>query len=154
MIVREAVELALSGIDSLTREPMKVEGTCHCGKITFEAEIDPAAVRICHCTDCQMLTGSAYRVNVQTPASTFVLRTGSPKIYIKTAESGNKRAHAFCSDCGTPIYATDPHEPRAYSIRVGTLKQRRELRPTRQIWYRSALPWVSDIRDVTQIERQ
>jgi hypothetical protein len=41
---------------------MKVEG---CGQITFEAEINPEAVRICHCTDCQTLTGSAYRVNVQ-----------------------------------------------------------------------------------------
>ena len=87
---------------------MKVEGNCHCGQITFEAEIDPDAVRICHCTDCQTLTGSAYRVNVQTPAASFRLRSGTPKVYIKTAESGNKRAHAFCPNCGTPIYATDP----------------------------------------------
>jgi hypothetical protein len=133
---------------------MKVEGTCHCGQITFEAEIDPNAVRICHCTDCQRLTGSAYRVNVQASADGFVLRSGSPRIYIKTAEGGNKRAHAFCANCGTPIYATDPQYQGSYSIRVGTLMQRAELRPTRQIWYRSALPWVTDIRDVPQIERQ
>ncbi len=133
---------------------MKVEGSCHCGQITFEAEIDPTAVRICHCTDCQTLTGSAYRVNVQTPAANFVLRSGAPKIYIKTAESGNKRAHAFCPNCGTPIYATDPHQARSYGIRVGTLKQRGALRPAGQIWYRSALPWVTDIRDVPPSERQ
>jgi hypothetical protein len=36
---------------------MKVEGSCHYGQITFEAEINPDAVRICHCTDCQTLTG-------------------------------------------------------------------------------------------------
>lgn len=133
---------------------MKVEGSCHCGQITFEADIDPDAVRICHCTDCQTLTGSVYRVTAETPAASFVLRSGSPKIYIKTAESGNKRAQAFCSNCGTPIYAADPREPRTYGIRVGTLKQRSELRPTRQIWYRSALPWVTDIRGVPQVERQ
>jgi hypothetical protein len=133
---------------------MKVEGSCHCGQISFDADIDPHTVRICHCTDCQTLTGSVYRVNVQTPAAGFVLRSGTPRIYIKTAESGNKRAHAFCPNCGTPIYATDPHEPQSYSIRVGVLKQRAELRPTTQSWYRSALPWVTDIRDVRQIERQ
>jgi hypothetical protein len=133
---------------------MKVEGSCHCGQITFEAEIDPEDVRICHCTDCQTLTGSAYRVNVLTPAANFVLRSGTPRTYIKTAESGNKRAHAFCPNCGTPIHASDPYEPRAYSIRVGALKQRAELRPTRQIWHRSALPWVTDIRDVPHTERQ
>jgi hypothetical protein len=73
---------------------------------------------------------------------------------VETAESGSKRAHGFCSNCGTPIYATDPHEPRVYGIRVGTLKQRAELRPALQIWYRSALPWVVEVGDVPQIERQ
>jgi hypothetical protein len=133
---------------------MKVEGRCHCGQITFDAEIDPNAVRICHCADCQTLTGSVYRVTAPTLGPSFVLRSGTPQIYIKTAESGKKRAHAFCPNCGTPIYATDPHEPDTYGIRVGTLKQRAELPPTLQIWHRSALPWVSDIRDVPQIERQ
>ncbi len=102
---------------------MKVEGSCHCGQITFEAEIDPDAVRICHCTDCQTLTGSAYRVNVQTPATSFVvLRSRTPKTYIKTAESGNKRAHAFYPNCGTPIYAAAPHDTQTYGLRVGTLE--------------------------------
>jgi hypothetical protein len=132
---------------------MKVEGSCHCGQIRFEADIDPEAVRICHCTDCQTLSGSAYRVTVSAPAAGFVLRTGSPKIYLKTAESGNKRAQAFCPNCGTPIYAADAHEPKTYGLRVGTLKQRAELRPTRQIWYRSALSWVSDLRGVPHVER-
>ena len=34
---------------------------------------------------------------------TFKLLKGEPKIYIKTAESGNKRAQAFCPECGTPV---------------------------------------------------
>jgi len=133
---------------------MKVEGRCHCGQITFEADIDPKGIRICHCTDCQTLSGSAYRVNVQTPAESFVLLSGQPKIYIKTAESGNRRAHAFCHNCGTPIYAAALHDTQTYGLRVGTLKQRAELQPRRQIWFCSALPWATDIRDVEQIERQ
>jgi hypothetical protein len=134
---------------------MKVEGRCHCGAISYEAEIDPDGVRICHCTDCQTLTGSAYRVNVQTPAASFVLRSGQPKIYIKIAESGNQRAHAFCPDCGTPIYAAAPGpNPPNYALRVGTLKQRHELTPKRQIWSRSQLPWAQDLHDVVRVDRQ
>ncbi len=133
---------------------MKVQGQCHCGQISFEAEIDPQTVGICHCTDCQTLTGSAYRVTAHAPAAQFVLRSGTPRIYIKTAESGNQRAHGFCGNCGTPIYATDVHQPRSYGIRVGTLKQRGELQPKCQSWYRSALSWVADLRDIRQIERQ
>jgi hypothetical protein len=133
---------------------MKVDGQCHCGQITFEAEIDPETVGVCHCTDCQTLTGSAYRVTVHAPAPAFVLRSGTPKIYIKIAASGNKRAQAFCGNCGTPLYATDPHEPRSYGIRVGTLKQRRELPPRRQSWYRSALNWVTDLHDIPRVDGQ
>ena len=43
---------------------MKIDGGCFCGNITFEADINPEMVMICHCTDCQSITGSAFRVNV------------------------------------------------------------------------------------------
>jgi hypothetical protein len=134
---------------------MKVTGRCHCGQIRFEAEIDPSQVRICHCTDCQTLSGSAFRVNVASLPGSLVLKSGSPKVYIKTAESGNKRAHGFCPDCGTPLWATTPDpNPRSYGLRVGTLDCRAELRPARQGWCRSALPWAMDLTQVERIERQ
>ena len=113
---------------------VKVEGRCHCGGIRYEAEVDPDKTTVCHCTDCQMLTGSAFRANVQAPAETFVLLSGEPRIYVKTAESGNRRAHAFCPDCGTPVYSCAPVDPSHYSLRVGCLAQRAQLRPSRQIW--------------------
>src|SRR5205085_8909394 len=95
---------------------MKVEGGCHCGAIAYEAEVDPNTARICHCTDCQTLTGSAFRVNVPAPAATFRLLRGAPKIYIKTADSGNKRAHAFSDDGGRPLYADAPEKTTSYSL--------------------------------------
>jgi hypothetical protein len=134
---------------------MKVSGSCHCGQISFEAEIDPTQVRICHCTDCQTLTGTAFRTTVPSLPGSFVLRSGTPKIYVKTAESGNKRAHAFCPECGTPIYAAAPGaNPTSYGLRVGALDRRAELRPTRQGWCRSALPWSMDLTGVERFERQ
>ena len=45
----------------------------------------------------------------------FVLRSGTPKSYVKTADSGNKRRHAFCGDCGTPIYACAVDNPQTYA---------------------------------------
>ena len=110
---------------------MKVTGGCHCGQITYEAEVDPATVRVCHCTDCQKLTGTAFRTNISSLPGTFRLKTGTPKIYVKTAESGNKRAHGFCPECGTPIYATSPDpNPSTYGLRVGGIDQRALVRST------------------------
>jgi len=59
---------------------MKIEGACHCGNIAYQAEVDPNAIGICHCTDCQTLTGSAYRANIPATADSFVLLKGQPKI--------------------------------------------------------------------------
>ncbi|HVN85697.1 MAG TPA: GFA family protein [Candidatus Binatia bacterium] len=133
---------------------MKVDGRCHCGQITYEAIVDPKKVGLCHCTDCQMLTGSVYRVTVPAPRETFVLRSGEPRIYVKTADSGTKRAHAFCPKCGTPIYSAAVSDPPTYSLRVGCLAQRRELRPTRQQWCRSALAWAMNLEGVPQTSGQ
>jgi hypothetical protein len=47
---------------------------CYCGCISFEAEIQPDKVRVCHCTDCQTLSGSAFRTNVPVVQGTFVLK--------------------------------------------------------------------------------
>ena len=104
------------------RNTMKIDGSCHCGDITFEAEADPANTSICHCTDCQQLTGTAFRTSIRAQPGTFKILTGEPAIYVKTAESGNKRVQAFCRRCGSPIYATSPDgaEPKLYNIRLGT----------------------------------
>ena len=133
---------------------MQVQGGCHCGYITFEADVDPDAVRICHCTDCQQLTGSAYRVNVNVPKSKFKLLSGKPKTYVKTAESGNKRAHGFCPECGTPIYSTTVTDPQVYGLRTGTIRQRAQLKPKSQGWCRSAQSWVMDLSVMPQSAKQ
>ncbi|HEX2761026.1 MAG TPA: GFA family protein, partial [Rhizomicrobium sp.] len=117
---------------------MKVHGQCHCGELVYEAEVDPALASICHCTDCQILTGTAYRVSVPARAENFRILNGEPKIYVKTAESGNPRAQAFCPTCGTPIYASDVKHPQLFNLRTGPLAERAELKPQRQIWCRSA----------------
>jgi len=134
---------------------MKVDGACHCGFIAVEAEIDPEKVTICHCTDCQTASGSAFRTSVPAPGATFKM-TGQPAIYVKTAESGNRRAQAFCPKCGSPIYSTAPGEgPKdMYMLRVGMLRQRDQLAPRRQIWFRSAQPWVADLGSLPKIETQ
>jgi hypothetical protein len=133
---------------------MKVDGGCHCGAIRFEAEVAFGTIGVCHCTDCQTLTGSAYRAVIPAPAASFVLQ-GKPTEYIKKAESGTQRRHAFCASCGTPIYATAMENPASYSLRVGTIRQRKELgTPARQIWCRSALSWSMSLEHLPKAEKQ
>ena len=132
---------------------LDVTGRCHCGEVAFTASVDPAQVTICHCTDCQRLTGSAYRVTVPAPAASFRLVRGTPTTYVKTGDNGNQRRHGFCPTCGTPIYSAALVDPSTYGVRVGTLDQRASLPPAKQIWCRSALAWTRDLRDVPGVEQ-
>ena len=134
---------------------MKVNGSCHCGEIRYEAEIDPDGVTLCNCTDCQMLTGSAFRVSVRAPAASFRLLSGMPKVYVKTADSGERRRHAFCPSCGTPVRASaDTDTPPSYSLRIGCLAQKAELAPKRRLWCGSALGWAQDVSGIPGLDRQ
>jgi hypothetical protein len=135
---------------------MKIDGACHCGAITIEGEADPTTTTICHCTDCQTTSGSAFRVSIPVSGATFKM-SGQPTIYVKTtAESGHPRAHAFCPTCASPIYSTTPGDgpQERYMVRVGILRQRDELMPKRQIWFRSARPWTLELEMVPRVEKQ
>lgn len=136
---------------------MKVDGICHCGHITYEAEIDPDDVFLCHCTDCQTLTGSAFRLVVRVDEADYKQLTGEVKTYIKTAESGNLRAQTFCPECGTAIYATDAGDtdgPRFFGLRIATARQRDFLPPKRHFWHRSAQPWITDLDGLEVVGQQ
>lgn len=139
---------------------MKIDGRCHCGYITYEAEIDPDKVGICHCTDCQTLSGSAFRIGAIALDGTFRLLSGEPKIYVKTAESGAKRAQGFCPECGTAIFTSDTgasdadNRPKTYRIRVATARQRDQLPPKIQGWHRSAQAWLGDLASIPAVEKQ
>ena len=88
---------------------MKVTGACHCGAITIEGEADPEKVNICHCTDCQTGTGSAFRVSVPIPGDAFKMK-------------------------GTADQLREDHGGQRQSARAGVLRPnaaRRSIRPRR-----------------------
>ena len=126
---------------------MQIDGRCHCGAISFTAEIDPERVMACHCTDCQVLSGSPFRANAMVPIEKFSL-SGQPKTYVKVAESGNRRTQVFCPECGTPLYSCAAENPTALVVRLGCVAQRAVLKPTLQYWHRSALPWMDELASI------
>jgi hypothetical protein len=142
-------------VDREEERIMKIDGGCHCGYITYEAEVDPERVSICHCSDCQMLTGTVFRTSIRATDGTFKILSGEPTVYVKIAESGSKRAQAFCPRCGSPIYAAPAEEgPKTYNIRLGTARQRDQLVPKVQLWCRSAQPWLGGLDAIRKVEKQ
>ena len=133
---------------------MQVHGSCHCGSVKYEALVHSERTAICHCTDCQNLTGSAYRVSVPADEGSFRLISGRPSVYVKIGASGSRRAQAFCSNCGSPLYTYDADDPKAYGLRVGCITERGQLVPKKQQWCRSALKWTESLAGMERHEKE
>jgi hypothetical protein len=129
---------------------MNIDGACHCGAIRFEAQINPDNVVLCHCADCQAMSGAPYRVNVPALIEKFNLH-GEPVRYVKIGSSGARIATTFCGVCGTPIYSCAADNPRFVNVRIGSVTQRAQLPPRRQGFCASAVPWSDDIRTVPKV---
>ena len=109
---------------------MKVQGICHCGKITYAAEVDPEKVIVCSCIDSS--------ASVPAPAGSFQLSSGNPIRFVGVGESGTIRLDSVCGDCGSVIYSSAAAEPQNYWLYTSWLKERSELRPKRIIRCRMA----------------
>lgn len=134
---------------------MKVNGECHCGQVAFSATVDPNKVIICHCSDCQVTSGSAFRTIVMSEPDAVEFTKGSPRSYIKTADSGNKRELTFCENCASPFYSVTVGDgPKVYGIRVGVLAQRGELEPRKQIWCQSSVDWTGKVDSYPKVDMQ
>jgi hypothetical protein len=48
---------------------MKIDGGCHCGYITYEAEADPEKTTICHCTDASISPDQRFAPSSASPAT-------------------------------------------------------------------------------------
>lgn len=132
---------------------MKIDGRCHCGAIAYEAEIDPDHVVLCHCIDCQTMSGGPCRVNVPTRTETLQLY-GHPKHYTKIAASGAEVVTTFCDTCGTPIYSHSARKPGLVNLRIGCVAQRAHLPPKKQSFCESALSWTTQIASISEIPRR
>jgi len=134
---------------------MHIHGSCHCGEISYEADVDPEKVAICHCADCQTFAGAPYRAMVA-PLPGTLRMTGTPTHYTKDADSGRQRVQGFCGTCGSHLYACDPGAAQErLSLRIGAIAERHELAaPMRQIWCDSALDWAFDLEAIPKTAQQ
>ena len=89
----------------------KRKGGCQCGEISYELSGLPIALYRCHCTDCQIGSGSAFGMSMWVRQYDFNLTQsrglplGVLESFVRTADSGAKIEGFFCGSCGVRIYA-------------------------------------------------
>lgn len=95
------------------------QGSCHCGKVRFECELDLAAgTSKCNCSVC----GKGRFWKSVTPAAGFRLRQGADALTEYTFGSGSIR-HLFCARCGVKPFGRGRLEELGefYAVNVACL---------------------------------
>jgi hypothetical protein len=119
----------------------EIKGRCRCGKVTYSSAADPVFVGICHCTNCQKMTGSAYSAVVAVPTPTLAV-TGTTKRFDDVGDSGKATHRDFCPECGSTVTESADVMPGITMIGIGTLDDPSSVKPAMQIYCDSALPWA------------
>ena len=114
-------------------------GGCQCNHIRYQISGDGLALFICHCTDCQIQSGSAFGMSLIIEEGDFQLTSGKLKFHEAPTASGKIKTCAFCPDCGVRIYNTTGTRR---SIKAGTLDDTSWLQPDAHYWTRDKQPWV------------
>jgi len=95
---------------------------------------------VCHCTDCQTWSGSAFSQQAVVPESA-VEASGPIVIYELTSPSGRISRQRMREVCHTRIFNTNSARPGIAVVRAGTLDRSNELVVAAHIWVRSKQPW-------------
>lgn len=119
----------------------EIKGGCLCGAVRYTARADPALVGVCHCRDCQKLTGSAFGFLVGLPRAAFEIE-GVLKTFTKPADSGRPIVRRFCPECGSSIVEEPGSRPDLVIINGGTLDDPTSVTPGIEIYCNRELSWV------------
>jgi hypothetical protein len=124
-----------------------IKGSCRCGKVTYSSTAEPVFTGICHCTNCQKSTGSAYATVVAVPTASLSV-TGTTKRFDDVGESGKPTHRNFCPECGATVTQSADVMEGITMIGVGTLEEPGSAKPAMQIFCDSALTWakISDMQ--------
>lgn len=63
------------------------------------------------------------------PTCVFTDVTGDPKTWNVAGDSGNEKVHAFCPNCGTPVFVTFEAMPDLIAIHAGSLDDPSQFNP-------------------------
>jgi len=119
----------------------QIAGGCLCGKVRYSADAEPAFVGVCHCRNCQKVSGSAFALVVGVPQPALSVQ-GDLTTFADKGDSGNTLFRRFCPVCGSTVMEQAEVMPGLVMVAVGTLDDPSWVKPTMEIYCDSAQPWV------------
>lgn len=114
---------------------------CFCGSISLCVDGEPRMHAVCHCTDCQRRTGSAFGISVYFLRSGVTQMKGDPAAFAVRRRDDDQVSH-FCKTCGTTLFWYSAARPHLIGIAGGCFPAGSLGEPTISAKHAEKLPWV------------
>jgi hypothetical protein len=124
----------------VTSDPsLPLTGGCGCGAVRFEVSEPLVAAVYCHCKRCQRRTGSAFAASARVEPGSFRIVSGEQLVATWAPEEGFEKA--FCSACGSALYAQSPQDRDVLAVRLGAFDGDPGIRPRAHQFVHYAAAW-------------
>jgi hypothetical protein len=80
------------------------EGRCQCGQVRYRVVGETVALFVCHCTECQRQSASAFGMALWLRNCDKTLLTGQLRSWSRTTSTGRQLVGEFCPRCGTRLF--------------------------------------------------
>jgi hypothetical protein len=121
----------------MTDPHASLAGACYCRAVTYRVADAFEYAFICHCSDCQRTTGSAFKPFAGIAAHRLSLTSGQEDV---ERLGGEANYNAFCRKCGSLLYSV-VREGKYVHVTLGTLLAPPAITPSAHIFVRSKAPW-------------
>lgn len=115
------------------------KGRCLCGEVQFSVAGSMGQVRYCHCSQCRRVSGSAFTANAKVRAESWKIESGQSLIKEFEHKPGIHRA--FCSRCGSPVFARLDSDRLHIRVRLGSFEYAEDVDVTGHVWVSSKANW-------------
>lgn len=129
-----------------------LSGSCLCGQVQYEGDTEIANVILCHCTDCQKASGSAYMPNIFVKEADLQLFGETMEFHHK-ADSGSDMTKVNCANCGSPILGRNSARAGVAVLRGGCLDQKELIDPKLMVFTGSKIPSTCVNLDLPAFEK-
>lgn len=121
-----------------------LKGRCFCGHVSFQVSAEPISFVLCHCRDCQYVSGGGPACVLVVPKDSLHIESGEETIrdFSSLADSGRKVTRHFCPTCGTQMFETLEADATIRLVKSGTLDDASSLTVDATVWTASSQPWA------------
>lgn len=128
-------------------------GGCQCGDVRYTIRGEPLGLAVCHCSECQRQSGSAFGMSMIVPREAFSV-TGETRSFTRKTDAGGELECVFCPRCGTRLYHSPSRLGAVLNVKAGTLDDTSGLAPSAHVWTKRRQPWVVIPEGVPCFEEQ